>query len=343
MSIATEIERLQNAKTSIKTAIENKGVVVGDGTIDTYASKIEEIKGLDTSDATATENDILKDKTAYINGEKISGTIEEYDGSFEGSAIEGIKIVNADYLFYEGARIENLNDILKICKNISSAIRMFANLPNVNLDLSELVLDFCENMAYMFQSAKITELDISHFNTSSCKDMGYMFQYSKIKELDLRNFDTSKCSSFSAICGNCDELLKLNLSNLDVSKVQNMMYLVSGCKKLTDLDMTNVDLSRPVLYLNDAFRDCIKLTNFKSFKNYGKGFTTKANNTYKIDFSTCVSLSYESLIDIITNGLYDLNLSYDVANGGTLYTQKLVLGSTNLAKLTPEEIRNCNQ
>ena len=45
MSIATEIQRLQQAKADIKTAIENKGVTVGDGTIDTFASKINEITG----------------------------------------------------------------------------------------------------------------------------------------------------------------------------------------------------------------------------------------------------------------------------------------------------------
>ena len=38
--ISTEITRLQNAKTAIKTAIEAKGVTVGDGAIDTYAEKI---------------------------------------------------------------------------------------------------------------------------------------------------------------------------------------------------------------------------------------------------------------------------------------------------------------
>lgn len=43
MSIANEIQRLQTAKANMKTAIENKGVVVGDGTIDTYAEKISEI------------------------------------------------------------------------------------------------------------------------------------------------------------------------------------------------------------------------------------------------------------------------------------------------------------
>lgn len=47
MSIATEIERLQTSKAAIKTAIEEKGVIVGDGTIDTYAEKIDEIESGD--------------------------------------------------------------------------------------------------------------------------------------------------------------------------------------------------------------------------------------------------------------------------------------------------------
>ena len=43
MSISTEIQRIMTAKANIKTAIENKGVTVGDETIDTYAEKIGEI------------------------------------------------------------------------------------------------------------------------------------------------------------------------------------------------------------------------------------------------------------------------------------------------------------
>ena len=43
MSLNSELTRLQTAKASIKTSIENKGFVVGNGTIDTYASIINEI------------------------------------------------------------------------------------------------------------------------------------------------------------------------------------------------------------------------------------------------------------------------------------------------------------
>lgn len=34
---------------------------------------------INTNDSTATENDILRDKTAYVNGNKVTGTIDKYD------------------------------------------------------------------------------------------------------------------------------------------------------------------------------------------------------------------------------------------------------------------------
>ena len=99
-----------------------------------------------------------------------------------------------------------------------------------------------------------------------------------------------------------------------------------------------------MINLSQAFFLQTKLVTFNGFKNLGKAYTQKTAHygNYTLDLGASSKLSYQSLINIINN-LYDLNITYGVydANGtpgtGTLYRQQLILGSTNLAKLTAEE------
>ena len=177
-----------------------------------------------------------------------------------------------------------------------------------------------------------TELDeeIANLDTSNVTSMDNMFSdCNKLTTLDLSSFNTSNVTSMSYIFYNCHNLTTLDLSSFNTSNINNMSNMFNNCQKLSNISKLNASKVNSVT--NFAY-NCKSLTDFGGLENLGQAYSTtqSANYSYyKLDLSTCTALTEQSLINVLTN-------LYDIATKGCK-PQKVVLGSTNLAKLVSEE------
>lgn len=190
-------------------------------------------------------------------------------------------------------------------------------------DISDM-FDNCQNLV------EVPPLDVSN-----ATNMYSMFSgCSKLTSITFIG-STKNVTKMSYLFYGCKMLTTLPL--LDTSNVSEMSFMFAQCSMLTEIPLLNAE---KVIYMGTGvFDNCNALESFGGLKDIGKAYTSQTTNKsqYVIYLTESPKLTYESLMNVINN-LYDLNLSYNVANGGTLYTQQLRLGSQNLVKLTPEEI-----
>lgn len=131
---------------------------------------------------------------------------------------------------------------------------------------------------------------------------------------------------------------EIDIPNLELgpsTTAQNMFY---SNYALTTLKMEGVNFEK-IINISNMFYKTISLENMIFCDNLGKGYKQKSNNYnyYTLDLSAAANLTHASIIDIF-NKLYDLNLTYNTANGGTLYTQQLILNIDCQPLLSEQEI-----
>lgn len=172
MSITTEIERIQNAKASIKTAIENKGVEVGNGTIDTYASKIDEISVGGSIDY-----------IPYVRSVGFSSAISEITDDIY---LDLSNVTSLDSLFYNITL--NCNKVtIKLSSKCNSFRRVFMRGGGSdNLKIVELIGDTSQvtRCDEMFKTRTSIEKILGELDFSSVTTFGSWFMNcSKLKEI----------------------------------------------------------------------------------------------------------------------------------------------------------------
>lgn len=160
------------------------------------------------------------------------------------------------------------------------------------------------NTAYMFRDFPFDETVLPEviFPSNEVNLYQMFYNANKLKEIPWLINITAKPSMPNAFAG-CSALVKLNKIN---------------CEKVTNI--------------SGVFDSVSNLTDFGGFENIGKAFstTTGENNMYyRIKMNSGDKWTEQSLINTL-NGLYDIKTKGCKA-------QQVVLGSTNLAKLTSEE------
>ena len=183
------------------------------------------------------------------------------------------------------------------------------------------------NMGYMFSGCN-SLITIPLLNTSKVTSMNSMF-YSCLSLTTIPQLDTSKVTNMNSMFNTCSSLTTIPL--LDTSNVTDMGNMFTSCKSLTTIPQ--LDTSK-VTNIGRMINSCSSLTNLGGFTNLGQAYSTtqSANySNYTLTLSSSTKITHDSLMNVINN-------LYDIASAG-IQPQQLVLGSTNLAKLTSEEIQ----
>lgn len=244
---------------------------------------------------------------------------------------------------YEGLRNVTVNgDENLISKNIKSGETIFGVNGDTNvvdtLDGNIEAQDVQEGkIAYAKGNKIIGTNKSSEYNAKISTKIGAGgTNYSGINRAIIEPPENLELSNGSYTFYYCTSLKKISSLKLreEARTVQNMFYNCISLTEIPEFYVGNVSV------VTGFLSDCGSLINLGGFKDLGKAYLNKQANYlhYTLTLSDCTKLTHDSLMNVI-NDLYDLNLTYGVAQGGTLYTQRLVLGSTNIAKLTEEELQ----
>lgn len=213
MSVLSEIERLEGAKSALAASITGKGVTVPEGTkIDGMAALVDQIQGGGGADF-------------YID--------------------------DASALFYYGARASLFEQCLPMLKDVKNISRMFYGAQGsfrTGIDLSSVDLTKVKNMEYAFYNCQMApEIIFGTHGVISPSSMTSAFSNCQaIRTIDLSVFDANNCTSLRALFLSCASLESVDLSSFltEASVYCDADSAFQNCTKLKSIDMSNFDTSK---------------------------------------------------------------------------------------------------
>ena len=225
--------------TDTANAIRTKKGTTGKINPQDFSSEIASIQtGTDTSDATATADDILLGKTAYAKGEKLTGTIETYAG-------EGGETVSKLAALVDGSLTEiTAEDLAGATKIIDYAFYSYRTiisviLPNSVTKIGSSAFRSCTSLTSVIINNGVTSIGGDAFN--GCTSLISVTIPNSVESMSTYVFY------------GCSKLTSITIPN-SVRGIADYMFY--NCSSLT-----NIIISNNAAYINNAaFYGCSKLT-----------------------------------------------------------------------------------
>ena len=256
------------------------------------------------------------------------------------SNFDTTNVTNMQSMFYDCRKLTELDLTSFNTKNVAIMEYMFFNCMSLRtLTVPNFNTGKVTKMQSMFNGcSSLTSLNLSSWNTSNVFEMQNMFYgCSKLSSLIITSFNTKKVEDMQGMFYGCIGLTELDLSSFDTTSVTNMESMFENCKFNVDFSGKNTsNLINAYKMFKGFGGTSINMSGCRLTKSVNNNeFITNATNLTDLIAPTDIKVNINVLANKLT---VDSLLSLIDGLAEVATTQTLDIGSTNLNKLTDEQI-----